>query len=76
MSNESYTVSSDLKADTARFKKAIDSAIRTLRQYEKITSRIKDVELDADDKLIKEKVKQAELALKRIDGKKSNATID
>ncbi|QKN86248.1 putative tail length tape-measure protein [Staphylococcus virus pSp_SNUABM-S] len=64
------------KADTARFKKAIDSAIRTLRQYEKITSRIKDVELDADDKLIKEKVKQAELALKRIDGKKSNATID
>lgn len=76
MSNEDFTVSADLKADTSRFKKAINGAIRTLREYEKTIARIKDVELDADDKLIKEKVKQAELALERIDGKKANATID
>ncbi|NCJ14432.1 phage tail protein [Staphylococcus pseudintermedius] len=76
MSNEDFTVSADLKADTSRFKKAINGAIRTLREYEKTIARIKDVELKADDKLIKEKVKQAELALERIDGKKANTTID
>ncbi|PCF44178.1 phage tail protein [Staphylococcus delphini] len=76
MSNKDYTVSADLKANTGKFKKAIKTAIQTLRQYEKTIARIKDVELKADDKLIKEKVKQAELALERIDGKKANATID
>ncbi|HHC9267393.1 TPA: phage tail protein, partial [Staphylococcus aureus] len=76
MSNEDFTVSADLKADASRFKKAINGAIRTLREYEKTIARIKDVELKADDKLIKEKVKQAELALERIDGKKANSTID
>ncbi|EKC6437895.1 phage tail protein [Staphylococcus pseudintermedius] len=76
MSNKDYTVSADLKANTGKFKKAIKTAIQTLQRYEKTIARIKDVELKADDKLIKEKVKQAELALERIDGKKANATID
>lgn len=76
MPNTEYTVSNELKAETGRFKSAINQAINLLKRYDAVARKIDDVELKADDIQLETKVKQAEKALNQLDGKRSTAEID
>ena len=76
MPNTEYTVSNELKAETGRFKSAINQAINLLKRYDSAARKIDDVELKADDIQLETKVKQAEKALNQLDGKRSTAEID
>lgn len=76
MPNTEYTVSNELKAETGRFKSAINRAINLLKRYDAVARKIDDVELKADDIQLETKVKQAEKALNQLDGKRSTAEID
>lgn len=76
MPNTEYTVSNELKAETGRFKSAINQAINLLKRYDSVARKIDDVELKADDIQLETKVKQAEKALNQLDGKRSTAEID
>ena len=76
MPNTEYTVSNELKADTGRFKTAINRAINLLKRYDAVAKKINDVELKVDDAQLEAKVKQAETALNQLDGKRSTAEID
>lgn len=76
MPNTEYTVSNELKAETGRFKSAINQAINLLKRYDAVARKIDDVELKADDIQLETKVKQAEKALNQLDGKHSTAEID
>ena len=51
MSSE-YTVSTQLKANTSKFKKDIEAAIKKIEKFDKIASKIKDVTLKLDDKAL------------------------
>ncbi|WP_180531774.1 phage tail protein [Staphylococcus haemolyticus] len=76
MPNTEYTVSNELKAETGRFKSAINQAINLLKRYDSVARKVDDVELKADDIQLETKVKQAEKALNQLDGKRSTAEID
>ncbi|MEN2010151.1 hypothetical protein AAJL88_01520 [Staphylococcus hominis] len=76
MPNTEYTVSNELKAETGRFKSAINQAINLLKRYDSVARKNDDVELKADDIQLETKVKQAEKALNQLDGKRSTAEID
>ena len=76
MPNTEYTVSNELKAETGRFKSAINQAINLLKRYDSVARKIDDVELKAYDIQLETKVKQAEKALNQLDGKRSTAEID
>ena len=76
MPNTEYTVSNELKADTGRFKTAINRAINLLKRYDEVAKKINDVELKVDDAQLEAKVKQAETSLNQLDGKRSTAEID
>nr|WP_277952375.1 hypothetical protein [Staphylococcus hominis] len=65
-----------MKAETGRFKSAINQAINLLKRYDSVARKIDDVELKADDIQLETKVKQAEKALNQLDGKRSTAEID
>lgn len=75
MSSE-YTVSTQLKANTSKFKKDIEAAIKKIEKFDKIASKIKDVTLKFDDKALNTTLKQAENSLKKFEKQAHIANVN
>ena len=76
MSNTEYTVSNELKAETKKFKSAINSAINLLKRYDAVAKKIDDVQLQVDDKELEATVKRAEQAIDQLDGQTAKVDVD
>ena len=71
-----YSVSTTLKANTSKFKNEIESAIKKIEKFHKIASKIDDIILKVNDKLLQSKLSKAEQTIKRFEREKHIIDID
>ncbi|OZX02709.1 hypothetical protein AFO97_00790 [Staphylococcus aureus] len=45
-----YKIKATIEASVAKFKKQIDSAVKSVQKFKRVADQTKDVELNADDK--------------------------
>ncbi len=45
-----YKIKATIEASVAKFKKQIDSAVKSVQRFKRVADQTKDVELNADDK--------------------------
>ncbi|HCZ8459289.1 TPA: hypothetical protein O4D23_002688, partial [Staphylococcus aureus] len=60
----------------AKFKKQIDSAVKSVQRFKRVADQTKDVELNADDKKLQKTIKVAKKSLDAFSNKKVKAKLD
>ncbi|HEC2150291.1 TPA: phage tail protein [Staphylococcus delphini] len=76
MAEDVHKVKTIFEAHTEKFKKAIDSALKTIERFEKVSKTINDVTLDADASRLNEVVNSVKVKLEALEHEKVTARIE
>ncbi|EIQ0607800.1 phage tail protein [Staphylococcus pseudintermedius] len=76
MAEDVHKVKTIFEAHTEKFKKAIDSALKTIERFEKVSKTINDVTLDADASRLNEVVNSVKVKLEALEHEKATALIE
>lgn len=71
-----YKIKATIEASVAKFKRQIDSAVKSVQRFKRVADQTKDVELNADDKKIQKTIKVAKKSLDAFSNKKVKAKLD
>ncbi|HCW9531961.1 TPA: hypothetical protein OYG48_002530 [Staphylococcus aureus] len=71
-----YKIKATIEASVAKFKKQIDSAVKSVQKFKRVADQTKDVELNADDKKLQKTIKVAKKSLDAFSNKKVKAKLD
>lgn len=71
-----YKIKATIEASVAKFKKQIDSAVKSVQRFKRVADQTKDVELNADDKKLQKTIKVAKKSLDAFSNKKVKAKLD
>ncbi|MDF3343276.1 hypothetical protein P3G70_05415 [Staphylococcus aureus] len=71
-----YKIKATIEASVAKFKKQIDSAVKSVQRFKRVADQTKNVELNADDKKLQKTIKVAKKSLDAFSNKKVKAKLD
>lgn len=71
-----YKIKATIEASVAKFKKQIDSAVKSVQKFKRVADQTKDVELNANDKKLQKTIKVAKKSLDAFSNKKVKAKLD
>ncbi|HCY0880228.1 TPA: hypothetical protein O0742_002483 [Staphylococcus aureus] len=71
-----YKIKATIEASVAKFKKQIDSAVKSVQKFKRVADQSKDVELNANDKKLQKTIKVAKKSLDAFSNKKVKAKLD
>nr|HEH2809064.1 hypothetical protein [Staphylococcus aureus] len=71
-----YKIKATIEASVAKFKKQIDSAVKSVQKFKRVADQTKDVELNANDKKLQKTIKFAKKSLDAFSNKKVKAKLD
>ncbi|HAR4253577.1 TPA: hypothetical protein I1T05_002075 [Staphylococcus aureus] len=71
-----YKIKATIEASVAKFKRQIDSAVKSVQRFKRVADQTKDVELNADDKKLQKTIKVAKKSLVAFSNKKVKAKLD
>lgn len=71
-----YKIKATIEASVAKFKKQINSAVKSVQRFKRVADQTKDVELNADDKKLQKTIKVAKKSLDAFSNKKVKAKLD
>lgn len=71
-----YKIKATIEASVAKFKRQIDSAVKSVQRFKRVADQTKDVELNADDKKLQKTIKVAKKSLDAFSNKKVKAKLD
>ncbi|HAR4266034.1 TPA: hypothetical protein I1P00_000323 [Staphylococcus aureus] len=71
-----YKIKATIEASVAKFKRQIDSAVKSVQRFKRVAGQTKDVELNADDKKLQKTIKVAKKSLDAFSNKKVKAKLD
>ncbi|HDK9692247.1 TPA: hypothetical protein PVR75_002562 [Staphylococcus aureus] len=71
-----YKIKATIEASVAKFKKQIDSAVKSLQKFKRVADQTKDVELNANDKKLQKTIKVAKKSLDAFSNKNVKAKLD
>ncbi|HCQ2028922.1 TPA: hypothetical protein OHI13_000624 [Staphylococcus aureus] len=71
-----YKIKATIEASVAKFKRQIDSAVKSVQRFKRVADQTKDVELNADEKKLQKTIKVAKKSLDAFSNKKVKAKLD
>ncbi|HFN8746111.1 TPA: hypothetical protein ACHHDK_000242 [Staphylococcus aureus] len=71
-----YKIKATIEASVAKFKKQIDSAVKSVQRFKRVADQTKDVELNANDKNLQKTIKVAKKSLDAFSNKQAKAKLD
>ncbi|HDK7684259.1 TPA: hypothetical protein PT528_000357 [Staphylococcus aureus] len=71
-----YKIKATIEASVAKFKRQIDSAVKSVQKYKRTADKTKDVDLSANDKNLQKAVKVAKKTLDSFSSEKAKAKLD
>ncbi|HDZ6436553.1 TPA: hypothetical protein RTW91_002654 [Staphylococcus aureus] len=71
-----YKIKATIEASVAKFKRQIDSAVKSVQRFKRVADQTKDVELNADDKKLQKTIKVAKKSLDAFSNKNVKAKLD
>ncbi|HDF8613664.1 TPA: hypothetical protein PEO67_000971 [Staphylococcus aureus] len=71
-----YKIKATIEASVAKFKRQIDSAVKSVQRFKRVADQTKDVELNADDKKLQKTIKVAKKTLDSFGNEKAKAKLD
>ncbi|SBC06256.1 phage tape measure protein [Staphylococcus aureus] len=71
-----YKIKATIEASVAKFKRQIDSAVKSVQRFKRVADQTKGVELNADDKKLQKTIKVAKKSLDAFSNKKVKAKLD
>lgn len=71
-----YKIKATIEASVAKFKKQIDSAVKSVQKFKRVADQTKDVELNANDKKLQKTIKVAKKSLDAFSNKNVKAKLD
>ncbi|AZH09650.1 hypothetical protein [Staphylococcus aureus] len=71
-----YKIKATIEASVAKFKRQIDSAVKSVQKYKRTADKTKDVELNANDKNLQRGVRVAKKTLDSFSNEKAKAKLD
>ncbi len=71
-----YKIKATIEASVAKFKRQIDSAVKSVQKYKRTADKTKDVELNANDKNLQRAVRVAKKTLDSFSNEKTKAKLD
>ncbi|HDE3950750.1 TPA: hypothetical protein PDK97_002077 [Staphylococcus aureus] len=71
-----YKIKATIEVSVAKFKRQIDSAVKSVQRFKRVADQTKDVELNADDKKLQKTIKVAKKSLDAFSNKKVKAKLD
>ncbi|EOA9119017.1 hypothetical protein ACIM5R_001576 [Staphylococcus aureus] len=71
-----YKIKATIEASVAKFKKQIDSAVKSVQRFKRVADQTKDVELNANDKKLQKTIKVAKKSLDAFSNKNVKAKLD
>lgn len=71
-----YKIKATIEASVAKFKRQIDSAVKSVQRFKQVADQTKDVELNANDKKLQKTIKVAKKSLDAFSNKKVKAKLD
>lgn len=71
-----YKIKATIEASVAKFKRQIDSAVKSVQKYKRTADKTKDVDLSANDKNLQKAVKVAKKTLDSFGSEKAKAKLD
>ncbi|HEB2199910.1 TPA: hypothetical protein RY741_001447 [Staphylococcus aureus] len=71
-----YKIKATIEASVAKFKRQIDSAVKSVQKYKRTADKTKDVELNANDKNLQRAVRVAKKTLDSFSNEKAKAKLD
>lgn len=71
-----YKIKATIEASVAKFKKQIDSAVKSSQKFKRVADQTKDVELNANDKKLQKTIKVAKKSLDAFSNKNVKAKLD
>lgn len=71
-----YKIKATIEASVAKFKRQIDSAVKSVQRFKRVADQTKDVELNADDKKLQKTIKVAKKSLDAFSNKKVKVKLD
>lgn len=71
-----YKIKATIEASVAKFKRQIDSAVKSVQRFKRVADQTKDVELNANDKKLQKTIKVAKKSLDAFINKNVKAKLD
>lgn len=71
-----YKIKATIEASVAKFKKQIDSAVKSVQRFKRVADQTKDVELNANDKNLQKTIKVAKKSLDAFSNKQAKTKLD
>lgn len=71
-----YKINATIEASVAKFKRQIDSAVKSVQRFKRVADQTKDVELNANDKKLQKTIKVAKKSLDAFSNKNVKAKLD
>ncbi|HFO0752024.1 TPA: hypothetical protein ACHH8W_000372 [Staphylococcus aureus] len=71
-----YKIKATIEASVAKFKKQIDSAVKSVQRFKRVADQTKDVELNANDKNLQKTIKVAKKSLDAFSNKQAKAKLN
>ncbi|HHR5748466.1 TPA: hypothetical protein ACS66K_002125 [Staphylococcus aureus] len=71
-----YKIKATIEASVAKFKREIDSAVKSVQRFKRVADQTKDVELNANDKKLQKTIKVAKKSLDAFSNKNVKAKLD
>ncbi|HHB2243665.1 TPA: hypothetical protein ACN8G7_002711 [Staphylococcus aureus] len=71
-----YKIKATIEASVAKFKRQIDSAVKSVQRFKRVADQTKDVELNANDKKLQKTIKVAKKSLDAFSNKNVKAKLD
>lgn len=71
-----YKIKATIEASVAKFKRQIDSAVKSVQRFKRVADQTKDVELNANDKKLQKIIKVAKKSLDAFSNKNVKAKLD
>lgn len=71
-----YKIKATIEASVAKFKRQIDSAVKSVQRFKQVADQTKDVELNANDKKLQKTIKVAKKSLDAFSNKNVKAKLD
>ncbi|NGW12014.1 hypothetical protein G6Y63_10990 [Staphylococcus aureus] len=71
-----YKIKATIEASVAKFKKQIDSAVKSVQKFKRVADQTKNVELNANDKKLQKTIKVAKKSLDAFSNKNVKAKLD
>ncbi|HGL5530681.1 TPA: hypothetical protein ACKFIJ_002734 [Staphylococcus aureus] len=71
-----YKIKATIEASVAKFKRQIDSAVKSVQRFKRVADQTKDVELNANDKKLQKTIKVAKKSIDAFSNKNVKAKLD